>query len=166
MKRLYHLLFRIIICVVTPVVGNAQLTTPTLNTTILNKNIDQTINTTLVTTDPLREGAFFVVNDGNNTTVQNIINSNTTGQITSFSQAKTSTISIINTLINYSLSLLAFIALVYLMYHWFIMLTAAGNEEKYSEGLQWIKYAAIALAGIGLSWLVISLIFYIISFIV
>jgi hypothetical protein len=46
------------------------------------------------------------------------------------------------------------------------MVTAAGDEERYNKWLNGIKYASIALAGIGLSWLIISLIFYIIDFII
>lgn len=58
------------------------------------------------------------------------------------------------------------VALIYLMYHGVLILTAAGDEERFNTGLQGIKYAAIALAGIGLSWFIISLIFYLIDFIV
>jgi hypothetical protein len=63
------------------------------------------------------------------------------------------------------LGLLGLVALIYLIYNGFLILTAAGDEAQYKKGLQSVKYAAIALAGIGASWLIVSLIFYGISFI-
>jgi len=43
------------------------------------------------------------------------------------------------------------------------MLTAAGEEDKYKKGLKGIKYAAIAMAGVGLSFFMISFIFRLIN---
>jgi hypothetical protein len=61
------------------------------------------------------------------------------------------------------LGFLGLIALIYLIYNGFLILTAAGDDTQYKKGLQSIKYAAIALGGIGASWLIISLIFRIIQ---
>lgn len=47
-------------------------------------------------------------------------------------------------------------ALVYLIYHGFIMLTASGDDTQYKKGLKGIKFAAIAIVGIGASRLIIS----------
>jgi len=55
---------------------------------------------------------------------------------------------------------LAFIALAYLIYHGFLMLTAAGDDKKFDKGKSGIKVATIALIGIGLSRLIISLILW------
>ncbi len=61
--------------------------------------------------------------------------------------------------INWILWILATIALVICLYGWFKMVTAAGDEKKYGEWLKVLKYAAIGLAIIGLSWMIVSVIF-------
>ena len=58
------------------------------------------------------------------------------------------------------------VALVYLIYHGFIMLTAAGDDAQYKKGLKGIKFAAIAIVGIGLSRLIVSGIFRLIDLII
>lgn len=163
MKNLFHSLFWAVILLSFPLFGQTQLVTPDINTTILNQNLNWVVNTDLAT-DPLRDGAFVIINDGTNS-VDNVIGSNDP-QIGTFGNAKNRVINILNTIINYTLGLLAMVALIYLMYHGILILTAAGDEERFNTWLAWIKYAAIALAGIGLSWFVISLIFYLIDFIV
>ena len=62
--------------------------------------------------------------------------------------------------INWILWILATIALVICLYGWFKMVTAAGDEKKYGEWLNVLKYAAIGLAIIGLSWMIVSVIFW------
>lgn len=163
MKNFFHAIFRALILLFFPLLGQTQFVTPDINTTILNQNLDQIVNTDLAT-DPLRDGAFVIINDGTNS-VDNVIGSNEP-QIGTFGNAKNRVINILNTIINYMLWLLAMVALVYLIYHGVLILTAAGDEERFNTGLQGIKYAAIALAGIGLSWFIISLIFYLIDFII
>lgn len=163
MKNLFHAIFWALTLLSFPLLGQTQFVTPDINTTILNQNLDQIVNTDLAT-DPLRDGAFVIINDGTNS-VDNVIGSNEP-QIWTFGNAKNRVINILNTIINYTLWLLAMVALVYLMYHGVLILTAAGDEERFNSWLQGIKYAAIALAGIGLSWFVISLIFYLIDFII
>ena len=61
--------------------------------------------------------------------------------------------------INWILGILATIALVVCLYGWFKMVTAAGDEKKYGDWLKVLKYAAIGLAIIGLSWMIVSVIF-------
>lgn len=168
MKQIYHGLFWIALIVLVPLMGNAQLVSPDINTTILNTNLNQTINTDL-STDPLRDGAYVIINDGTNQpwwSVENIIGNDPANQISSFANAKNRIINILNQIMNYTLGLLALVALVYLMYHGIMMVTAAGDEERYNKWFGGIKYASIALAWIWLSWFVVSLIFYIIDFIV
>ena len=58
------------------------------------------------------------------------------------------------------------VALVYLIYHGFLILTAAGDETQYKKGLKGIKFAAIAMVGIGASWLIVSAIFWLIALII
>ena len=44
-----------------------------------------------------------------------------------------------------------------------MVMTAAGDDTQYKKGLKSIKNAIIALAGIGASRLIVSLIFWLIS---
>ena len=62
--------------------------------------------------------------------------------------------------INWILGILATIALIICLYGGFLMVTAAGDEKKYQKGLGVLKYAAIGLAIIGLSWMIVSVIFW------
>jgi len=62
--------------------------------------------------------------------------------------------------INWILGILATVALVICLYGGFLMVTAAGDEKKYEKGLGVLKYAAIGLAIIGLSWMIVSVIFW------
>jgi hypothetical protein len=88
---------------------------------------------------------------------------NNEDQITSHKEAESQVMQIIKNVINYALWLLSLISLVYLIYHGFLMITAAGDDTQYKKWLKWLKFAAIALAWIWLSWIVISFIFYIIQ---
>ena len=65
--------------------------------------------------------------------------------------------------INWLLGILATIALAICLYAWFLMVTSAWDEKKYSKGLWILKYAAIGLVIIGLSWLFVSVIFWFIN---
>ena len=58
--------------------------------------------------------------------------------------------------INWTLWILAFIALIFLLYCGFLIFSAGTDDKSASKGKSWIKTAAIALSGIGLSWLIIS----------
>ncbi|MBO7504664.1 hypothetical protein J6T66_00345 [bacterium] len=43
------------------------------------------------------------------------------------------------------------------------MMTSGGDKSKYEKGTGILKWAAIGLAIIALSWLIVSLIFYVIN---
>ena len=62
--------------------------------------------------------------------------------------------------INWILWILATIALVVCLYGGFLMVTAAGDEKKYQKWLGVLKYAAIWLAIVWLSWMIVSVIFW------
>ncbi len=74
-----------------------------------------------------------------------------------------SLIDTIKSFINWMLGLLSLIALVVVLYGWFKMVTVAGDEAKYKEGFKVLKQAGIGLAVIGLSWFIVSIIFWIIG---
>ncbi len=80
-------------------------------------------------------------------------------------KAQKDTLTYIRDIINYFLALLWFFTLIYLLYHWFLMVTASWNEEKYKKWREWLKTATIALIWIGLSWFIISLIIYLVDII-
>jgi uncharacterized membrane protein YukC len=42
-------------------------------------------------------------------------------------------------------------------------MTSGGDSKKYESGLNILKWAAIGLAVIAVSWLIVSLIFYVIN---
>ncbi|MDR2190585.1 MAG: hypothetical protein LBP53_05355 [Candidatus Peribacteria bacterium] len=65
--------------------------------------------------------------------------------------------------INWALSILGLIALVLCLYAGFLITTAAGDDGKVKKGTGIIKNAAIGLAVIALSALIVNLIFYVIK---
>jgi hypothetical protein len=69
----------------------------------------------------------------------------------------------IQTAIIWVLWLLSMISLCLVIYAWFLMLTSWWDSKKYDKGLSIIKNAAIGLAIIAVSWLIVSLIFYVIN---
>ncbi len=92
-----------------------------------------------------------------------------TEDITSGSQTTAASdwlvVDVIQRAINRLLGILAFIALLILLYAGFLMLTAAGDDEKYNKWFTILKQVALWLAFIGLAWLVVSMIFYLINWV-
>ena len=74
-----------------------------------------------------------------------------------------SLINVIKTAINWVLWMLSLVALAIALYAWFLMMTSGGDEKKYSKWVGLLKWAGIWLAIIALSWLIVSLIFWIIN---
>lgn len=74
-----------------------------------------------------------------------------------------SIIQVIKNVINYVLGFLGLIALIMLLYGGFKMVTAGGDENGYQEGFKVLKNAAIGIAFIGISWFLVTFIFYVFS---
>lgn len=74
-----------------------------------------------------------------------------------------SLIKTIQTAINWVLGLLSLIALALCLWGGFQMMTSGGDQKKYESGLNILKWAAIGLAIIAASWLIVSLIFFVIN---
>lgn len=136
--------------------------------TILSTDVNEAINTdnwNWTIWDPIREWAYQIINANNPNKPEQqiwwIINNDQA--IVDHETALSKTLQIIKNIINYALWLLSLVALIYIIVHWFIVLTAAGDESKYKKWLAGIKYAAIALGWIWLSWFIISFIFRIIK---
>lgn len=67
--------------------------------------------------------------------------------------------------INYFLSITGLIALLYLLYHGFMAVTAGTDEDRLKKGMEGVKYAGMAIIGIGVAWFVVSGLFWL-SFII
>jgi len=87
------------------------------------------------------------------------------GAITVWSNAGSGALveTVIQTAVNRVLGILSLIALLILLYAGFLMLTAAGDDEKYKKWFDILKQVALWLAFIGLAWFVVSMIFYLID---
>ncbi len=72
-------------------------------------------------------------------------------------------ITVIKSFINWMLGILSLIAMVVLLYGGFSMVTAAGDDTKYKKGFKILQQAAIGLVFIGVSWLVVSVIFWLLT---
>ncbi len=68
---------------------------------------------------------------------------------------------IMSGVINYALWVIGLVALWYMIFNGMVTLTAGADEERAQRGRKGMKVAALAIAGIALSWFIISLLFYI-----
>lgn len=147
------------------VVWYAQMIVPSSENYILNEN-DQSVLNTEGIQDPLRDGAYNIIDSESWTWG---ISGDVVGvgdKISSHLNAQNKTMQVIKNILNYALGMLWLIALVYLIYHGFLIVTAAGDDTQYKKWLSGVKYAAIAIAGIGVSWLVVSWIFWLLNLII
>lgn len=83
--------------------------------------------------------------------------------ISNKAQAGWQLLTTIKTTINWLLGILATVAVAICLYGGFLMMTSAGDEKKYEKGLTVLKYAAIGLAIIGLSWIIVSAVFWFVN---
>lgn len=83
--------------------------------------------------------------------------------ITGKKQAWWQLLTTIKTTITWLLGILATVAVAICLYGGFVMMTSAGDEKKYGKGLTVLKYAAIGLAIIGLSWIIVSAVFWFVN---
>ena len=72
-------------------------------------------------------------------------------------------INVVKGFVNWSLWILALIALIILLYGGFLMVTSAGDEEKYKKWFTILRHAAIGLILIWVAWFILSLIFWVIN---
>jgi hypothetical protein len=64
---------------------------------------------------------------------------------------------------NWVFGILALLALIIVMYGWFLMLTSAGEDDAYSKGRSIMRSALIWLVIIGVAWFVVSGIIWLIQ---
>ena len=72
-------------------------------------------------------------------------------------------VNVVKGAVNWVLGILALIALLVVMWGGFQMVTANGDEGKYTMGFTILKQAAIGLVLIGVAWFIISIIFFVIE---
>lgn len=72
----------------------------------------------------------------------------------------TTVIDVVKKFINFALGMLSLIALGMALFGGFKMVTAAGDDGKYKEGFKVLKQAAIGIVVVGLSWIIVSSIFW------
>ncbi len=113
---------------------------------------DPTIND--VGDNPLSQGAGAVSN--NIEWIKNDEASNST-------QAQNNLLMYVKTIVDYLLGFLALAVLLYFLWGGYEMVTAAGDENKYSGGVAKMKRGLIAIVGIWVSWYIISIIFHIVG---
>jgi hypothetical protein len=102
-----------------------------------------------------RDNPFLNPWEGGNTQNVNIVGS---GQ-----WQQDSFVNVVRGAINWILGILALIALIMLLWWGFQMVTAAGDDAKYTAGFTILKQAAIGLVLIGVARFVISLIFFLVN---
>ena len=119
-----------------------------------NNDINTVINQQNFWEDPLRQ---WVKDLGKST--EWIVNPD----INSSQEAQNYTLDFIRKIVNYFISILAFVALVVLIYGGVIALTASWDDNKFKQGLDLGKKAMISIVWIWLSWLIVSFMFYIVS---
>ena len=73
-----------------------------------------------------------------------------------------SLIGVVKSFINFVLWLLGLITLIMLLWWGFNMVTSAGDDKKFGDGMKILKNAGIGLAFIALSWMMVSMIFWVI----
>lgn len=162
MKKIILLLC---ICIIEFGSINAQLQLPG-NPTIYTTDSNDVLNTQDIN-NPIRDGAYKVINAEDSENPDNKVPWLVSGtdKIETHQTAESKTMAIIKNIINYALGLLSFVALVYLIYHGILVMTAAGDDTQYKKWLSGIKYAGIAIGWIWLSRIIISFIFYVIDYI-
>lgn len=83
--------------------------------------------------------------------------------ITTFFQAENQTLRFIQKIVNWALMFIGVVALVYLVYHGFLMVTAAGDEAQFKKWAKALRSAIIAIVWVGLSALIVNFIFYLVG---
>lgn len=129
---------------------------------ILTDSFDKVLETEDIQ-DPLRDGAYGIIGGDSVDPDEKISSILDTGKIDQHQTAMDNTLNLVKRTVNYLLWFLSLVALLYMIYHGFLMLTAAGDDAQYKKWLKSVKYAAIAIWWIWISWLFVSFIFWLIK---
>lgn len=132
----------------------------TTDEVITNQEIDAVGAEIRDSTDTLRDGTELIaegIGDADNN--DKIYFS----EVTSTEQSRSKTADYVRALVNYALAIIGLVALLYIAYHGFLTLTAAGDDEKSAKWIEWMRYGAMALIGIAVAWFFLSLVFWLIQ---
>lgn len=77
--------------------------------------------------------------------------------------SRAATANYVRALVNYALAVLWLVALLYILYHWFLTVTATWDDDQAAKWWKWIKYWSLALVWVGLAWFVVSIIVWIVQ---
>lgn len=80
--------------------------------------------------------------------------------------AREKLLNVIKGIINFVLGFIGLVALIYLIYHGLMMLFNPGDDAKIEEGWKAIRYAAMAIIGVGVAWFIVSIIFQVIGIVI
>lgn len=78
-------------------------------------------------------------------------------------QQKDAAVNIVKSAVNRVLWILALIALIVLLYWWFLMVTSAWNEEQYGKWFTILKHAAVGVVLIGVARFIVSIVFRLVN---
>lgn len=145
---------------VTPITM-AQLSTFDNGSKAINTDLSKVVEPQ-ADTNPLREGAYFPVKSPNNAETSNVLYQNK--KIESFESAKDDVITLIKQVINYILSILGLVMLIGLIREGYKIVTNAEDSDQYKKAIGKVKTYGIALAGIAMSWFIVSFIFYVVDY--
>jgi hypothetical protein len=116
---------------------------------------DQQVVVTNDIVDPLRDGA--------HNPWQWIQGLYYNGQIFSFLQAENQTIAYIQRIVNRALTFVGIIALLYLLYSGFLMVTAAWRDDQFKKWVTALRTSVIAIVWMALAGFLVNFILYLIS---
>ena len=133
----------------------AQLSTIDNTSPSITQDITKVIDSSNLD-NPIRQWSRLIVESPDGASMINVIN---VSEILWFEQAQNQTLWLLQNIINVLLSFTALIVLVYLIYEWYMIVTAGTDEGQYKKALAKLKNAAIAIAGIAVSWFIVSFIF-------
>lgn len=128
-------------------------------------NATQNVSEVIVDIDgnPLRQWTYLPVQSPDWTEQIWIINQ---WEIQTYEQGQLQTLQYIKNIINYFLGFLAAIALILLMYAGFKVVIAWTDDEKYKDAVSTFRKVALAILWIGLSWFIVTMVFYVVWLIV
>lgn len=132
----------------------------TTDEVVTNQEIDVVGTEVRDSTDTLRDGTVLIAEGIGDADDNDKIYFS---EVTTTEQSRSKTADYVRALVNYALAIIGLVALLYIVYHGFLTLTAAGDEEKSAKWIEWMRYGTLALIGIAVAWFFLSLVFWLIQ---
>ncbi len=135
----------------------------------ITQDIDDVIDTTDVggpqwqNTNSIRAGTRFPIASPDNSENIGVIDQ---GEIQTYEQGQLQTLTVVKRMLNYFLGFLGLVALMLFIYTGIQIVTAGEDDSKYKEATSQFRKVAMAIGGIGLSWFIVTFLFYVIGLIV